>query len=237
MPDSSPTPLTSYVMPTDARIYVAGHRGMVGSALIRKLHAMGYTNLLTCSSTELDLRHQASVQQFFADTRPEYVFLAAARVGGIIANSTRKGEFIYDNLMIQSNVIHSAYTSGVKRLLFLGSTCIYPKLSPQPIKEEYLLSGPLEPTNDAYAIAKIAGICMCRSYNEQYGTKFLSVMPNNLYGPNDNFDLTSSHVLPALIRKFHEKKSPEQQLSPSGVPAPLFENSCMLTIWLPPASF
>jgi GDP-L-fucose synthase len=180
---------------------------MVGSALITRLRSQGYANLLTCSSHELDLRNQAAVQQFFADQRPEYVFLAAARVGGIIANSTRKGEFIYDNLMIQSNIIHSAYLSGVKRLLFLGSTCIYPKMAPQPIKEEYLLTGPLEPTNDAYAIAKIAGIAMCRSYNEQYGTRFLSAMPNNLYGPNDNFDLTGSHVLPALIRKFHEAKT------------------------------
>jgi GDP-L-fucose synthase len=193
-------------MPLDARIFIAGHRGMVGSALVRRLQAEGYSNLLTCSSTKLDLRNQSAVQQFFADNQPEYVFLAAARVGGIIANSTRKGEFIYDNLMIQTNIIHSAYTAGVKRLLFLGSTCIYPKLAPQPIKEEYLLTGPLEPTNDAYAIAKIAGIAMCRSYNEQYGTRFLSAMPNNLYGPNDNFDLTGSHVLPALIRKFHEAK-------------------------------
>jgi len=199
-------PSNPHSMPCDARIYVAGHRGMVGSALVRRLQAEGYTNLLTSNSAELDLRNQAAVEQFFADTRPEYVFLAAARVGGIIANSTRKGEFIYDNLMIQTNIIHSAYTSGVKRLLFLGSTCIYPKLSPQPIKEEYLLSGALEPTNDAYAIAKIAGVAMCRSYNDQYGTRFLSAMPNNLYGPNDNFDLTGSHVLPALIRKFHEAK-------------------------------
>jgi GDP-L-fucose synthase len=193
-------------MPFDARIFVAGHRGMVGAALVRRLQAEGYTNLLLRSSAELDLRNQAAVADFFAAERPVYVFLAAARVGGIIANSTRKGEFIHDNLMIQTNVIHSAYTSGVKRLLFLGSTCIYPKLAPQPIKEEYLLTGTLEPTNDAYAIAKIAGIAMCRSYNEQYGTRFLSAMPNNLYGPNDNFDLTGSHVLPALIRKFHEAK-------------------------------
>ncbi|MBL0225166.1 MAG: GDP-L-fucose synthase [Geobacteraceae bacterium] len=193
-------------MPKDARIFVAGHNGMVGSALVRKLHEEGYTNLLRRSSAEMDLRDQAAVGEFFAKECPEYVFLAAARVGGIIANSTRKGEFIYDNLMIQANVIHNAYISGVKRLLFLGSTCIYPKLSPQPIKEEYLLTGPLEPTNDAYAVAKIAGIAMCRSYNEQYGTRFLSAMPNNLYGPNDNFDLTGSHVLPALIRKFHEAK-------------------------------
>ncbi|MDA8414847.1 MAG: GDP-L-fucose synthase [Desulfobacteraceae bacterium] len=193
-------------MSPDARIFVAGHNGMVGSAIVRKLHAEGYANLVRRSSAELDLRNQAAVAEFFAGERPDYVFLAAARVGGIIANSTRKGEFIYDNLMIQTNVIHNAYTFGVKRLLFLGSTCIYPKLSPQPIKEEYLLTGALEPTNDAYAIAKIAGIAQCRSYNDQYGTRFLSAMPNNLYGPNDNFDLTNSHVLPALLRKFHEAK-------------------------------
>jgi len=193
-------------MPADASIFVAGHNGMVGSAIVRRLKAEGYTNLLRRSSAELDLRDQASVAEFFASERPDYVFLAAARVGGIIANSTRKGEFLYDNLMIQTNVIHNAYTSGVKRLLFLGSTCIYPKLAPQPMKEEYLLTGSLEPTNDAYAIAKIAGIAQCRSYNGQYGTRYLSAMPNNLYGPNDNFDLTSSHVLPALIRKFHEAK-------------------------------
>jgi GDP-L-fucose synthase len=193
-------------MPLEASIFVAGHNGMVGSAIVRRLKAEGYANLARRSSAELDLRDQAAVAEFFASERPDYVFLAAARVGGIIANSTRKGEFLYDNLMIQTNVIHSAYTSGVRRLLFLGSTCIYPKLAPQPIKEEYLLTGALEPTNDAYAIAKIAGIAQCRSYNDQYGTRFLSVMPNNLYGPNDNFDLTSSHVLPALIRKFHEAK-------------------------------
>ncbi len=194
-------------MPTEARIFVAGHRGMVGAAIVRRLQAEGYDNLLLRSSAELDLRNQAAVGKFFDSERPDYVFLAAARVGGIIANSTRKGEFIYDNLMIQANVIHNSYMSGVKRLLFLGSTCIYPKFAPQPIKEEYLLTGPLEPTNDAYAIAKIAGIAMCRSYNEQFGTRFLSAMPNNLYGPNDNFDLTNSHVLPALIRKFHEAKA------------------------------
>lgn len=200
------TPSISRCMPSDARIFVAGHNGMVGSAIVRTLKAEGYANLLLRSSEELDLRDQAAVTEFFASELPEYVFLAAARVGGIIANSTRKGEFLYDNLMIQANIIHSAYLSGVTRLLFLGSTCIYPKLSPQPIKEEYLLTGPLEPTNDAYAIAKIAGITQCRSYNDQYGTRFLSVMPNNLYGPNDNFDLTNSHVLPAMIRKFHEAK-------------------------------
>jgi GDP-L-fucose synthase len=202
---SSTTSFAS-IMPTDARIYVAGHNGMVGSAIVRKLKAEGYTNLLLRSSAELDLRDQAAVADFFAGERPDYVFLAAARVGGIIANSTRKGEFIYDNLMIQTNIIHNAYASGVKRFLFLGSTCIYPRMSPQPIKEEYLLTAPLEPSNDAYAIAKIAGITQCRSYNEQYGTRYLSAMPNNLYGPNDNYDLTGSHVLPALIRKFHEAK-------------------------------
>jgi len=211
-------------MPSDARIFIAGHSGMVGSAIVRKLQAEGYTNLLTRRSAELDLRNQTAVQQFFSEQQPEFVFLAAARVGGIIANSTRKGEFIYDNLMIQNNVIHTAYTSGVKRLLFLGSTCIYPQLSPQPIKEEYLLTGALEPTNDAYAIAKIAGIAMCRSYNEQFGTSFLSVMPNNLYGPNDNFDLTGSHVLPALIRKFHEaKESGESTVTIWGTGAPFRE--------------
>jgi len=206
MPLINQMPAPSRIMPTDARIFVAGHNGMVGSAIVRRLKADGYANLVRRSSAELDLRDQAAVAEFFASERPDYVFLAAARVGGIIANSTRKGEFLYDNLMIQANVIHNAYTSGVKRLLFLGSTCIYPKFSPQPIKEEYLLTGALEPTNDAYAIAKIAGIAQCRSYNDQYGTRFLSAMPNNLYGPNDNFDLTNSHVLPALIRKFHEAK-------------------------------
>jgi GDP-L-fucose synthase len=193
-------------MPTDARIFVAGHNGMVGSALVRRLKSEGYANLVLRCSAELDLRNQVAVEEFFASERPDYVILAAARVGGIIANSTRKAEFVYDNLMIQTNVIHNAYMSGVKRLLFLGSTCIYPRLAPQPIKEEYLLTGALEPTNDAYAIAKIAGITQCRSYNDQFGTRYLSAMPNNLYGPNDNFDLNNSHVLPALIRKFHEAK-------------------------------
>ena len=193
-------------MHTDAKIFVAGHRGMVGSAIVRALQGAGYTNLLLRSRSELDLCNQSAVEAFFSQQRPEYVFLAAARVGGIIANSTYKGEFIHDNLMIQTNVIHSSWNAGVTRLLFLGSTCIYPKFAPQPMKEEYLLTGPLEPTNDAYAIAKIAGICQCRSYNQQYGTSYLSAMPNNLYGPNDNFDLEKSHVLPAMIRKFHEAK-------------------------------
>jgi GDP-L-fucose synthase len=193
-------------MDNGARIYVAGHRGLVGSAIVRKLQAEGYTNLVLRTSKELDLRDQSAVAEFFRNEKPDYVFLAAAKVGGIVANNSYPAEFIYDNLMIQNNVIHNAWLTGAKRLLFLGSTCIYPKLAPQPLKEEYLLTGPLEPTNDAYAIAKIAGITMCRSYNRQYGTKFLAAMPTNLYGPNDNFDLETSHVLPALIRKFHEAK-------------------------------
>jgi GDP-L-fucose synthase len=204
-------------MPLNARIYVAGHRGLVGSAIVRRLRAAGYDNLLLRTSRELDLRNQAAVAEFFALEKPEYVFLAAAKVGGIVANNSFPAEFIYNNLMIQSNVIHNAYLSGVKRLLFLGSTCIYPKLAPQPMKEEYLLTGPLEPTNDAYAVAKIAGITMCRSYNRQYGTRFLAAMPTNLYGPNDNFDLETSHVLPALIRKFHEARMKAVRSKESGV--------------------
>ncbi len=194
-------------MNKDAKIYVAGHRGLVGSAIVRRLKAEGYENLLVRTSAELDLRDQAAVAEFFRKERPEYVFLAAAKVGGVVANNSYPAEFIYDNLQIQTNVIHQAWQSDVKRLLFLGSTCIYPKLAPQPIKEEYLLTGPLEPTNEPYAIAKIAGISMCRSYNRQYGTRFLAAMPTNLYGPFDNFDLETSHVLPALIRKFHEAKA------------------------------
>lgn len=190
-----------------AKIFVAGHRGMVGSAIVRKLEQAGYHNLLLKTSSELDLRNQVAVSAFFEQEQPEYVFLAAARVGGIIANSTRKAEFIYDNLMIQTNVIHEAWKNNLKRLLFLGSTCIYPKFAPQPIRENDLLTSPLEPSNDAYAVAKIAGIVQCRSYNQQYGTRFLSAMPNNLYGPGDNYDLTGSHVLPALLRKFHEAKA------------------------------
>jgi len=193
-------------MQSNAKIFVAGHRGMVGSAIVRALQEAGYSNLLLRSRTELDLCNQGQVESFFSEFRPEYVFLAAARVGGIIANSSYKGEFIHENLMIQNNIIHNSWMNSVTRLLFLGSTCIYPKFAPQPMKEEYLLTGPLEPTNDAYAIAKIAGICQCRSYNQQYGTNYLSAMPNNLYGPNDNFDLEKSHVLPAMIRKFHEAK-------------------------------
>jgi GDP-L-fucose synthase len=193
-------------MDRHARIYVAGHRGLVGSAIVRKLLSEGYDNLTLRTSTELDLRDQAAVTRFFAAERPEYIFLAAAKVGGIVANNSYPAEFIHDNLLIQDNIIHNAYLTGARRLLFLGSTCIYPKLAPQPLKEEYLLTGPLEPTNDAYAVAKIAGITMCRSYNRQYGTRFLAAMPTNLYGPGDNFDLETSHVLPALIRKFHEAK-------------------------------
>ena len=193
-------------MERDAKIYIAGHRGLVGSAIYRKLVSEGYTNLITRDSKSLDLRRQADVEAFFEREKPEYVFLAAARVGGIHANNTYPAEFIRDNLMIQSNVIHSAYSTGVKKLLFLGSSCIYPKFSPQPMKEEYLLDGKLEPTNESYAVAKIAGIKMCQAYNRQYGTHFISVMPTNLYGPGDDFDLENSHVLPALIRKFHEAK-------------------------------
>jgi GDP-L-fucose synthase len=193
-------------MQSEAKIFVAGHSGMVGSAIVRTLQGAGYSNLLLRSRAELDLCNQSEVETFFREHQPEYVFVAAARVGGIIANSSYKGEFIHDNLMIQINIIHSSWQSGVRRLLFLGSTCIYPKFAPQPMKEEHLLTGTLEPTNDAYAIAKIAGIYQCRSYNQQYGTKYLSAMPNNLYGPNDNFDLEKSHVLPAMIRKFHEAK-------------------------------
>ncbi len=189
-----------------AKIYVAGHRGMVGSAIVRQLQAAGYQNLLTKTSAELDLRNQAAVSQFFADEKPAYVFLAAAKVGGIVANNTYRADFLYENLAIQNNVIHSAYENKVKKLMFLGSSCIYPKLAPQPLKESYLLSGYLEPTNEPYAIAKIAGIKLCEAYRAQYGCNFISVMPTNLYGPNDNYDLENSHVLPAMIRKFHEAK-------------------------------
>ena len=193
-------------MNKDSRIYVAGHRGLVGSAILRKLKEKGYTNLVYRTSKELDLRRQAEVEAFFEKERPEYVFLAAARVGGILANDTYKAEFIYDNLMIAANVIEASYRYGVKKLLNLGSSCIYPKFCPQPMKEEHLLTGALEPTNEPYAVAKIAAIKLCRYYNEQYGTNFISVMPTNLYGPNDNFNLETAHVLPALIRKFHLAK-------------------------------
>lgn len=193
-------------MQRDARIYVAGHRGMVGSAIVRLLEKSGYKNLLARSSDDLDLRSGEQVSRFFADTKPEYVFLTAAKVGGILANSSFPAEFIYDNLAIQTNVIHQSYVHGVKKLLFLGSSCIYPRDCPQPIKEEYLLTGPLEPTNEWYAIAKIAGIKMCQAYRKQYGCDFIAAMPTNLYGPGDNFDLQTAHVLPALLRKFYEAK-------------------------------
>jgi len=193
-------------MEKDSKIYVAGHRGLVGSALKRKLESKGYTNFIFRTHKELDLTNQQAVNEFFENERPEYVFLAAAKVGGILANSTYPAKFIYENMMIEANIIHASYKYGVKKLLFLGSSCIYPKLAPQPLKEEYLLSGPLEETNEAYAIAKIAGIRLCKHYNQQYRTNFISVMPTNLYGPNDNFDLETSHVMPALIRKFHEAK-------------------------------
>ncbi len=193
-------------MNKDSKIYIAGHRGLVGSAIMRRLKAEGYKNLITRTHAELDLTRQERVEEFFREERPDYVFLAAARVGGIYANNTYPAEFIYSNLTIQTNIIHASYVFKVKKMLFLGSSCIYPKNCPQPMKEEYLLSGPLEPTNEPYAVAKIAGIKMCQAHNRQYGTNFLSVMPTNLYGPNDNFDLKTSHVLPALIRKFHEAK-------------------------------
>lgn len=188
------------------KIYVAGHNGMVGSAIVRKLNNEGYFNIITKSSKELDLRNQASVTNFFNENKPDIVVLAAAKVGGIQANNTLRGEFLFDNLSIQNNVIHTSYVTGVKKLLFLGSSCIYPKMAPQPLKEEYLLTGELEPTNEPYAIAKIAGIKLCESYKDQYGCNFISAMPTNLYGPNDNYDLNNSHVLPALLRKFHEAK-------------------------------
>jgi len=193
-------------MNKNAKIYIAGHRGMVGSAIQRKLEAEGYTNLLLRTSRQLDLRNQVEVDEFFRRERPDYVFLAAAKVGGILANNTYRADFIYDNMLIQSNVIHAASRYGIIKLLFLGSSCIYPKMAPQPLKEEYLLTGLLEPTNEPYAIAKIAGIKMCDAFRDQYGCNFISVMPTNLYGPNDNYDLQNSHVLPALIRKFHEAK-------------------------------
>jgi GDP-L-fucose synthase len=188
-------------MEKQSKIYVAGHNGMVGSAIIRKLQSEGYTNIITRSSKELDLRNQAAVAEFFQTEKPEYVFLAAAKVGGILANNVYRGDFLYENLMIQNNVIHSAHQNEVTKLMFLGSSCIYPKLAPQPLKEDYLLTGELEPTNEPYAIAKIAGIKLCDAYREQFGCNYISVMPTNLYGPNDNYDLNNSHVLPALIRK------------------------------------
>lgn len=194
-------------MQNQDKIYVAGHRGMVGSAIVRKLQKEGYENLLLRTSKELDLRDQTAVASFFESEKPDYVFLAAAKVGGILANNTYPATFLYDNLAIQTNVIHNAYLNNVKKLLFLGSSCIYPKMAPQPLKESYLLTGLLEPTNEPYAIAKITGIKMCESYRRQYGCNFISAMPTNLYGPGDNYDLNNSHVLPALLRKFHEAKT------------------------------
>ncbi len=203
-------------MNKNAKIYIAGHRGLVGSALVRNLQTKGYSNLLHRTHAELDLTHQTTTEAFFAQEKPDYVFLAAAKVGGIHANNEYPAEFIRDNLAIQTNIIHAAWQNKVKRLLFLGSSCIYPKLAPQPMKEEYLLTGPLEPTNRPYALAKIAGIEMCWSYNRQYGTQFLAAMPTNLYGPGDNYHPENSHVIPALIRKFHEAKQ---------------ENSPTVTVW------
>lgn len=208
-------------MNLSSKIYIAGHRGMVGSAIVRKLQEQGFSNIVTRTSKELDLRNQQAVADFFAAERPNYVVLAAAKVGGIVANNTYRAEFIYDNLMIQNNIIHQSYVQGVEKLLFLGSSCIYPKMAPQPLKEEYLLSGYLEPTNQPYAIAKIAGIEMCDSYRAQYGCNFISAMPTNLYGPNDNYDLEKSHVLPAMLRKFitaQRNNSPEVELWGTGSP-------------------
>lgn len=194
-------------MKKEDKIYIAGHNGMVGSSIVRKLEQEGFSNLITRSSKELNLINQTDVLAFFEENKPDYVFLAAAKVGGIQANNTYKGDFLYDNLMIQTNVIHAAHTHGVKKLLFLGSSCIYPKFAQQPISEDSLLTGTLEPTNEPYAIAKIAGIKLCDAYRDQYGANFISAMPTNLYGPNDNYDLSNSHVLPAMIRKFHEAKN------------------------------
>jgi GDP-L-fucose synthase len=203
------------------KIYVAGHTGMVGSAIVRKLQALGYTNIVTRSSAELDLCNQAAVQTFFKEEQPAFVFMAAAKVGGIHANNTFRADFIYDNIMMEANVIHAAYQYQIEKLLFLGSSCIYPKLAPQPLKEDYLLAGQLESTNEPYAIAKIAGIKLCEAYRAQYACNFISAMPTNLYGPNDNYDLQNAHVLPALIRKFHEAKvqqAPEVVLWGTGKP-------------------
>ncbi|MFA7315967.1 MAG: GDP-L-fucose synthase [Sulfuricella sp.] len=228
------------------KIYIAGHRGLVGSGLIRRLNAEGYANLLTRTHAELDLTNQAATEAFFAQEKPDYVFLAAAKVGGIHANNTYPSDFIYQNLAIQTNIIHAAYLNGVKRLMFLGSSCIYPKLAPQPMKEEYLLTGPLEPTNRPYALAKIAGIEMCWSYNRQYGTQYLAVMPTNLYGPGDNYHPENSHVIPALIRKFHEAKvnnQPTVTVWGSGTPRREFmysedmADACVYLMGLPDEKF
>ncbi|MHB0983882.1 MAG: GDP-L-fucose synthase family protein [Thiobacillus sp.] len=233
-------------MDKNARIYIAGHRGLVGSALMRNLRARGHTNFLTRTHAELDLTSQTAVEAFLAAEKPDYVFLAAARVGGILANNTYPAAFIRDNLAIQTNIIHAAYKNKVKRLLFLGSSCIYPKLAPQPMKEEHLLTGPLEPTNRPYALAKIAGIEMCWSYNRQYGTQYLAVMPTNLYGPGDNYHPENSHVIPALIRRFHEAKlasAPSVMVWGSGTPKREFlysedmADACVYLMNLPDAQF
>jgi GDP-L-fucose synthase len=208
-------------MEKNSKIYIAGHRGMVGSAISKRLESLNYTNIITRTSKELDLRNQEKTQKFFSTEKPDFVFLAAAKVGGILANNTYRADFIYDNLAIEMNIIHAAFKNQVKKLLFLGSSCIYPKLAPQPLKEEYLLTGPLEPTNEPYAIAKIAGIKLCEAYYDQYGAGFISVMPSNLYGINDNYHPENSHVLPALIRRFHEAKElekPEVTVWGSGLP-------------------
>ena len=224
-------------MKRDSAIYVAGHRGLVGAAICRALAAQGYTNIVTRTRAELDLTDQCAVRCFFAEQRPAYVFLAAARVGGILANSTYPADFIRDNLLIQTNLIDAAYRSGVHKLLFLGSSCIYPKLAPQPLKEEYLLTSPLEPTNEWYAVAKIAGIKMCQAYRRQYGFNAINLMPTNLYGPGDNFDSNTSHVLPALIRKFHEGKETGPRRWSSGALARRAGNFCTLMIWPMQPSF
>lgn len=227
-------------MNKNSLIYIAGHTGLVGSALVRKLKTQGFQNLVTRSHAELDLTRQSDVEAFMQAEKPEYVFLAAAKVGGILANSTYPAEFIYTNLAIQTNIIHAAWKTGVKRLLFLGSSCIYPKDCPQPMKEEYLLTGPLEPTNEPYATAKIAGIKMCQSYNRQYGTNFIPVMPTNLYGPNDNFDLETSHVLTAMIRKFHlaklavngdQEEIKNDQTCFGPIPEDIMANLAVTTLW------
>lgn len=229
-------------IPLDATIYVAGHRGMVGGAIVRQLNALGYHNIVTRTHAELELANQAAVNAFFEAEKPQYVFMAAAKVGGIHANNTYRGEFIYQNMMVQNNVIHAAYQNGVDRLMFLGSSCIYPKEAPQPIKEEYLLSGPLEQTNQPYAIAKISAVEMCWSYNRQYGTQYLAVMPTNLYGPGDNYHPENSHVIPALIRRAHEYKlrnEPEFVVWGTGTPRREFlysedmANACVYLMTLP----
>ncbi len=221
-------------MTPDDRIFVAGHRGLVGSALVRGLKQAGFANLLCRSRSELDLTCQEAVNHFFESARPHHVFLAAAKVGGILANNTRPADFIYENLMIEANIIRAAWKTGVRRLLFLGSSCIYPKACPQPMQERHLLTGPLEPTNQPYAVAKIAGIELCHSYNRQHGTRFFSVMPTNLYGPNDNFDLTTSHVLPPSSGKSMRRKRPVRTRWRFGEPVPPGGNFCMWTIWRMP---